>query len=69
MKVKLNPIVSYRLYWNGFVWGNDWRDLHEMKQEMRRLVKEQGVATFKVIKITKTEEELDVSLNQNINND
>jgi hypothetical protein len=55
-------IVSYRLYWNGYVWGNNWRVLSEMKSEMRRLVREHGKATFKVIKIITVEEEIEIDL-------
>ena len=53
-------MVTYRLEWNEFVWGNNWHNLPEMKAEMRRLAKEYPDSEFKVIKITKTEEEIEV---------
>jgi hypothetical protein len=53
-------MLKYRIEWNGLPWGNGWRNMEEVRAEMKRLSKAHqcNKNEFKVWSITTIEEEI-----------
>jgi hypothetical protein len=53
-------MIRYKMHWWDMPWGNAWIKMEDVEKEMKRLKKEHPDSTFKVWKVTTTEEEVEL---------